>query len=135
MSILVGKDSRILCQGVGRAGLFHTSQCIAYGTKVVGGVKPGKGGSTAPIDAGDGKEYDPLPLFNTGSEAVAAVRPDVSMIYVPAPGAAAAPRARGARSRAPEARERPGWPGSGAPEPRQTPRDARRGPRPEDADP
>lgn len=88
MSILVGKDSRILCQGVGRAGLFHTSQCIAYGTKVVGGVKPGKGGTTAPVDAGDGKEYAPLPLFNTVSEAVAAVRPDVSMIYVPAPGAA-----------------------------------------------
>lgn len=88
MSILVGKESRVLCQGLGRAGIFHTSQCIAYGTNVVGGIKPGKGGTKIAIDAGDGKQYDDLPVFNTVADAVREVQPNVSMIYVPAPGAA-----------------------------------------------
>ncbi len=75
MSILVNKDSKILCQGItGNQGSFHTEQCIEYGTKVVGGVTPGRGGS----------EHLGVPVFNTMREAVAETGADVSMIYVPA---------------------------------------------------
>jgi len=79
MSILVNKDSRIVCQGItGNQGSFHTEQCIAYGTNVVAGVTPGRGG----------EEHLGVPVFNTMRDAVAATDADVSMIYVPAPFAA-----------------------------------------------
>ncbi|HEY5107574.1 MAG TPA: succinate--CoA ligase subunit alpha [Caulobacteraceae bacterium] len=79
MSILVGQQTRVICQGMtGAQGAFHTEQAIAYGTLMVGGVSPGKGGST---QLG-------LPVFDTVAEAVAAARPDASVIYVPPPFAA-----------------------------------------------
>jgi succinyl-CoA synthetase alpha subunit len=79
MSILVNKDSRIICQGItGSQGSFHTEQCIEYGTQVVAGVTPGRGGS----------EHLGVPVYNTMAQAVAASDADVSMIYVPAPFAA-----------------------------------------------
>jgi succinyl-CoA synthetase alpha subunit len=79
MSILVNKDSKIICQGItGNQGQFHTEQCIAYGTRVVAGVTPGRGG----------EESLGVPVFNTMREAVAETGADVSMIYVPAPFAA-----------------------------------------------
>jgi len=79
MSILVNKDSKIVCQGItGSQGTFHTEQCIDYGTQVVAGVTPGRGGET----------HLGLPVFNTMRDAVAASGADVSMIYVPAPFAA-----------------------------------------------
>ena len=76
MSILVDGKSKVICQGItGKAGAFHTSQCLEYGTKMVGGVSPGKGGS---------KSEHGLPVFNTCHEAVEATGADVSMIFVPA---------------------------------------------------
>jgi succinyl-CoA synthetase alpha subunit len=79
MSILVNKDSKIVCQGItGNQGSFHTEQCIEYGTQVVAGVTPGRGGET----------HLGVPVFNTMREAVAETGADVSMIYVPAPFAA-----------------------------------------------
>jgi len=79
MSILVNKNTRVICQGfTGKQGTFHSEQCIAYGTKLVGGVTPGRGGE---------KHLD-LPVFNTAREAVAETGATVSMIYVPAPFAA-----------------------------------------------
>ena len=79
MSILVNKDSKILCQGItGSQGTFHTEQCIEYGTQVVGGVTPGRGG----------QEHIGVPVFNTMREAVAETGADVSMILVPPPFAA-----------------------------------------------
>ena len=79
MSILVNKDSKIVCQGItGNQGSFHTEQCIDYGTQVVGGVTPGRGGET----------HLGVPVFNTMQDAVAETGADVSMIYVPAPFAA-----------------------------------------------
>jgi len=79
MSILVNKDSKILCQGItGNQGSFHTEQCIEYGTQVVAGVTPGRGG----------QEHLGVPVFNTARDAVAETGADVSMIYVPPPFAA-----------------------------------------------
>jgi succinyl-CoA synthetase alpha subunit len=79
MSILVNKNTRVICQGfTGKQGTFHSEQCIAYGTKVVGGVTPGRGG----------EKHLNLPVFNTTREAVAETGATVSMIYVPAPFAA-----------------------------------------------
>ena len=79
MSILVDKDSKIVCQGItGNQGSFHTEQCIEYGTQVVAGVTPGRGGET----------HLGVPVFNTMRDAVAETGADVSMIYVPAPFAA-----------------------------------------------
>ena len=76
MSILVDGETRVICQGItGKAGSFHTAACLEYGTKMVGGVSPGKGGTTS--DHG-------LPVFNTCHDAVAATGADVSMVYVPA---------------------------------------------------
>jgi len=79
MSILVNKHTKLICQGfTGKQGTFHSEQCIAYGTQMVGGISPGKGGST----------HLNLPVFNTAHEAVKSTGADASMIYVPAPGAA-----------------------------------------------
>ena len=79
MSILVDKNSKIICQGItGNQGSFHTEQCIEYGTRVVGGVTPGRGG----------EQHLGVPVYNTMREAVADTGADVSMIYVPAPFAA-----------------------------------------------
>ena len=75
MSILVNKDSRIVCQGItGRQGSFHTEQCIDYGTTVVAGVTPGRGGET----------HLGVPVFDSAHDAVREEGADVSMIYVPA---------------------------------------------------
>ncbi len=77
MSILINKDTRLLVQGItGKEGEFHTRQMIAYGTKVVAGVVPGRGGQTAV----DGQ----VPVFNTVKDAVAATGANVAVIYVPA---------------------------------------------------
>jgi succinyl-CoA synthetase alpha subunit len=79
MSILVNKDSKILCQGItGNQGSFHTEQCIEYGTQVVAGVTPGRGG----------EQHLGVPVYNTVRDAVAETGADVSMIYVPPPFAA-----------------------------------------------
>ncbi len=76
MSILVNKDSKVIVQGItGSAGLFHATQCREYGTQVVGGVTPGKGGS----------DVDGFPVFDTVSKAVETTGADVSLIFVPAP--------------------------------------------------
>ena len=85
MSILVDSATRVICQGItGKAGTFHTDQCLAYGSQFVGGVTPGRGGSTW-----EGKESKrPLPVFNTVAEAVRKTGADASMIFVPPPGAA-----------------------------------------------
>jgi succinyl-CoA synthetase alpha subunit len=79
MSILLDKDSKVLVQGItGRSGLFHTRQCREYGTRIVAGVTPGKGGG----------HVDGIPVFNTVEEAVSHTGADVSMIFVPPPAAA-----------------------------------------------
>ncbi len=80
MSILVDKDTKLICQGItGSAGAFHTKGCLDYGTQVVGGVTPGKGGL---------KDDNGLPIFNTCIEAVEATGADATMIFVPPPFAA-----------------------------------------------
>ncbi|CAM3079971.1 succinate--CoA ligase subunit alpha [Filibacter tadaridae] len=79
MSIFVNKDTKVIVQGItGSTALFHTKQMLEYGTKIVGGVTPGKGGT----------EAESVPVFNTVSDAVKATGATVSVIYVPAPFAA-----------------------------------------------
>src|SRR4030066_625803 len=74
MSILVNKSSRLMVEGItGKEGSFHTSACMEYGTNIAAGVTPGKGGM----------DFEGVPVFNTVSEAVAATKPNVSMIFVP----------------------------------------------------
>src|SRR5688572_17941035 len=80
MSILVNKNTRVICQGItGSAGAFHTKGCLEYGTKMVGGVTPGKGGQ---------KDPNGLPIFDTVEQAVKATGADATMIFVPPPFAA-----------------------------------------------
>ena len=77
MSILVNKNTRVICQGItGSAGAFHTKGCLDYGTKMVGGVTPGKGGT---------KDANGLPIFDTVRQAVVATGADATMIFVPPP--------------------------------------------------
>jgi succinyl-CoA synthetase alpha subunit len=79
MSILIDRSTRVICQGMtGAQGTFHTEQAIAYGTAMVGGVSPGKGGS----------RHLGLPVFDTVAEAAETFRPDATVIYVPPPFAA-----------------------------------------------
>ncbi|MAQ91614.1 MAG: succinate--CoA ligase subunit alpha [Rhodopirellula sp.] len=76
MSILINKDTKVICQGItGGAGTFHTRGCRDYGTNMVGGVTPGKGG----------QDVDGLPVFDTVEEAVDQTGADATMIFVPAP--------------------------------------------------
>ena len=78
MSILVDETTRVVVQGLGRAGLFHAEQCIRFGANIVAGVHPGRGGG----------EALGFPVFDTMREAVAEARPDASLAFVPAGGAA-----------------------------------------------
>ena len=79
MSILVNRDTRVICQGItGKVGEFHTRGCLEYGTRMVGGVTPGKGGET----------IADLPVFNTVAEARDATGANATMIFVPPPFAA-----------------------------------------------
>ncbi|HEY3234466.1 MAG TPA: succinate--CoA ligase subunit alpha [Polyangiaceae bacterium] len=88
MSILVSKDTRVVIQGItGSAGSFHARQCIAYGTRVVAGCTPHRGGEKFSADGPDGKPQS-VPVFDTVSEAVMHTGADVSCIFVPALGAA-----------------------------------------------
>src|SRR3954462_10223929 len=80
MSILVNKSTKVICQGItGSAGAFHTKGCLDYGTKMVGGVTPGKGGQ---------KDPNALPIFDTVAQAVKSTGADATMIFVPPPFAA-----------------------------------------------
>src|SRR5438270_8425745 len=77
MSILVDRNTKVICQGItGTAGAFHTKGCLDYGTKMVGGVTPGKGGQQDP---------NGLPIFNTVREAFSHTGADATMIFVPPP--------------------------------------------------
>jgi succinyl-CoA synthetase alpha subunit len=79
MGILINKKTKVIVQGLGKAGLLHAESCLEYGTNIVGGVAPGKGGQTI---------LARVPLFDTVLEAKAAVNPDATIIFVPPPFAA-----------------------------------------------
>ena len=80
MSILVDEKTRLITQGItGREGMFHTEQSMLYGTKVVGGVTPGKGGQ---------KVLGKVPVFNTVNDAVKTTKANATMVFVPPPFAA-----------------------------------------------
>jgi succinyl-CoA synthetase alpha subunit len=78
VSVLVGKNTRVLVQGMGKHGAFHANGCRQYGTKIVGGVSPGKGGT----------KLDGFPLFDSVAQAVEKTGANASMVFVPPPGAA-----------------------------------------------
>jgi succinyl-CoA synthetase alpha subunit len=78
MSILVDRNTRVICQGMGKAGTFHALQCREYGTQMVGGITPGKGGTVK----------EGFPIFNTVAEAVAKTGANATMVFVPPPAAA-----------------------------------------------
>ncbi|MFH1023949.1 MAG: succinate--CoA ligase subunit alpha [Planctomycetota bacterium] len=79
MAVLVDRETRVICQGItGKAGAFHVGQCLAYGTKVVGGVAPGRGGTNV----------NGIPVFDSVGEVITVTRAEASMILVPAPFAA-----------------------------------------------
>jgi succinyl-CoA synthetase alpha subunit len=78
VSVLVGKDTRVLVQGMGKNGTYHATQCRDYGTKIVAGTTPGKGGTTV----------EGFPIFDSVEQAVRRTGADCSVIFVPAPGAA-----------------------------------------------
>ena len=79
MAVLVNRNTKVICQGfTGAQGTFHSEQAIQYGTRMVGGVTPGKGGA----------KHLGLPVFDTVAQALAATAADASVIYVPAPFAA-----------------------------------------------
>jgi succinyl-CoA synthetase alpha subunit len=92
MSILVGKETRVVVQGItGSAGRFHSRQCSAYGTQIVAGVTPNRGGEEfeATVPDGKGGQKDvKIPIFNTVAEAVKKTGADTSMVFVPPAGAA-----------------------------------------------
>src|SRR5215467_9614380 len=77
MSILVDKNTRVLVQGLGKAGTFHAQQCRDYGTNIVGAISPGKGGTVK----------ESFPLFNTVAEAVRKTGANASVVFVPPPAA------------------------------------------------
>ena len=86
MSIFVDRSTRVICQGItGSAGSFHSGQMLAYGTKLVGGMTPGKGGTKFTSDAAPGKS---VPIFDTMGQAVAATHATATVIFVPPPFAA-----------------------------------------------
>src|SRR4051812_39980924 len=74
MSILINKNTKVICQGMGSAGAFHSKSCKEYGTRMVGGVSPGKSGTSV----------EGIPIFNTAREAVEKTGAEASMIFVPA---------------------------------------------------
>lgn len=78
MSILVNENTKVVIQGLGKAGQFHTKKMLESGTKIVAGVKPGEGGT----------KFEDVPMFNTVKQAVEATKANVSCIFVPPPGAA-----------------------------------------------
>src|SRR5207249_662862 len=78
MSVLVNKSTRVLVQGLGKAGTFHATQCREYGTQIVGAVAPGKGGTVK----------EGFPLFNTVAEAIRKTGANASLVFVPPPAAA-----------------------------------------------
>lgn len=88
MSILVNKNTRVVVQGItGSAGSFHAKQCVAYGTQIVAGCTPGRGGETFVAEGPDGKKIE-IPVFDTMADAVKQTGADTSCVFVPPLGAA-----------------------------------------------
>src|SRR5512133_3063694 len=88
MSVLVDKHTKVVVQGLtGTAGTFHARQCVTYGTSIVAGVTPGRGGEYVNAVRPDGVTVN-IPVYDTMTEAVAATQADTSVVFVPAPGAA-----------------------------------------------
>ncbi|MBK9000956.1 MAG: succinate--CoA ligase subunit alpha [Myxococcales bacterium] len=88
MSILVNKNTRVVVQGItGSAGSFHAKQCVAYGTQIVAGCTPGRGGETFVAEGPDGKKLE-IPVFDTMADAVKQTGADTSCVFVPPLGAA-----------------------------------------------